>query len=110
LQRFEGCRLKAYRCPAGILTIGYGHTSAAGDPQVFEGMSISQDRAEQILARDLAKFERAVENCVTVPLADKTNSMFLLILPIMLALVRCKNQRFLKSKCQRLLMQSQLNL
>ena len=68
LQRFEGCRLKAYRCPAGILTIGYGHTSAAGDPQVFEGMSITQDRAEQILARDLAKFERAVENCVTVPL------------------------------------------
>ena len=68
LQRFEGCRLKAYRCPAGILTIGYGHTSAAGDPQVYETMVITQDRAEQILARDLAKFERAVEACVTVPL------------------------------------------
>jgi len=68
LQKFEGCRLSAYRCPAGILTIGYGHTSAAGDPAVFETMTITQDKAEQILARDLAKFERGVESMVTVPL------------------------------------------
>ena len=26
IKHFEGCELKAYYCPAGILTIGYGHT------------------------------------------------------------------------------------
>ena len=30
LKKFEGCKLQAYKCPAGIWTIGYGHTSAAG--------------------------------------------------------------------------------
>lgn len=68
LQKFEGCKLSAYKCPAGIWTIGYGHTSAAGDPAVYEGLTITQDKAEQILARDLAKFERSVANCVTVEL------------------------------------------
>ena len=27
IKEFEGCRLKAYKCPAGVWTIGYGHTS-----------------------------------------------------------------------------------
>lgn len=36
---FEGLKLKAYRCPAGIWTIGYGHTTAAGPPEVREGMN-----------------------------------------------------------------------
>lgn len=68
LEKFEGCKLKAYKCPAGVWTIGYGHTSAAGDPAVFDGLTITQEQAEKILARDLAKFERAVESAVTVPL------------------------------------------
>lgn len=68
LQKFEGCKLSAYKCPAGIWTIGYGHTSAAGDPAVYEGLTITQEKAEQILARDLAKFERSVANSVTVEL------------------------------------------
>jgi hypothetical protein len=64
LKKFEGCRLKAYRCPADVLTIGYGHTSAAGSPEVTEGMVITQEDADQILKHDLGQYERAVQNLV----------------------------------------------
>jgi GH24 family phage-related lysozyme (muramidase) len=68
LKKFEGCKLKAYRCPAGILTIGYGHTSAAGAPEVHDGMTITQDEAETILKNDLVKYERPVASLVKVDL------------------------------------------
>ena len=61
LKKYEGCKLKAYKCPAGIWTIGYGHTSAAGEPQVREGMLINNSQANEILRRDLRKFEEGVE-------------------------------------------------
>lgn len=66
----EGVRLKAYRDAVGIWTIGVGHTSAAGPPAVVAGLSITPAQAGDILAQDLAQFERAVEAAVTVPLAD----------------------------------------
>ena len=68
LKKFEGCKLKAYRCPAGILTIGYGHTSAAGAPEVTEGMTITQKDAENILKNDLGKYEQPVAAMVKVEL------------------------------------------
>jgi len=51
----EGCRLTAYRCPANVLTIGFGHT---GD--VKEGQTITMHQAETILAYDLERFEAGV--------------------------------------------------
>ena len=68
--QFEGCKLTAYRCPAGILTIGYGHTSAAGAPEVTEGMTISQEDANRILATDMIKFENDVKSLVKVQLTQ----------------------------------------
>lgn len=56
----EGVVTKAYRDVAGVWTIGVGHTSNAGPPAVTPGMVISRDRAMQILAADLAKFEARV--------------------------------------------------
>ena len=70
IRQFEGLRLKAYRCPAGIWTIGYGHTTAAGPPEVRENMRISREEAEAILKRDLAQFENAVSSMVKVPLTE----------------------------------------
>lgn len=52
----EGLRLDAYLCPAGVWTIGYGHT---GD--VKEGDQITEHQAEAILEVDLHRFEQAVE-------------------------------------------------
>lgn len=57
IKQFEGCQLTAYRCPAGIWTIGYGSTG----PHVQPGMRISQARAEQLLQEDLSRFEAIVD-------------------------------------------------
>lgn len=56
IKHFEGCKLKAYLCPANVWTIGYGSTG----PHVTEGLVISQARAEELLRQDLARFEQGV--------------------------------------------------
>jgi len=65
----EGLRLKAYPDPATggePWTIGVGHTG----PDVYPGMVISADQADDMLRRDLEKFERGIERLVTVPLTQ----------------------------------------
>jgi len=52
IKRFEGCKLEAYRCPAGVLTIGYGTTRG-----VYEGMKITESIAEKMLTDDLEAIE-----------------------------------------------------
>jgi lysozyme len=58
----EGEVLTAYKCPAGKWTIGVGHTAAAGAPKVKPGMTITRAQSRRILAQDLAKFERRVND------------------------------------------------
>ena len=70
LKKFEGCKLKAYRCPANVCTIGYGHTNGAGAPMVNDGMTITQAQADDILKRDIVKFEIAVMDLVKVKLTQ----------------------------------------
>jgi len=70
LKKFEGCKLKAYKCPAGIWTLGFGHTTAAGEPTVTEGLVITQAEAEAILKRDLVKYEKGVMDLVKVQLTQ----------------------------------------
>ena len=53
IKEFEGLRLKAYLCPGGVWTIGYGHTAG-----VKPGMLISKAQAEEYLKADLIAFER----------------------------------------------------
>lgn len=55
IKKFEGCKLKAYRCPAGVPTIGYGHTKG-----VKMGQVITQEQADQYLREDLEKYEKNV--------------------------------------------------
>jgi len=70
LKSREGERLCAYRCSADVLTIGVGHTSAAGCPEVKEGMTISAAESDAIFARDLESFETAIAAAIKVPVAD----------------------------------------
>ena len=63
IKKFEGCRLKAYRCSANVLTIGYGHTGG-----VKEDDTISQPEADELLEKDIAKFEEYVNVNVIVEL------------------------------------------
>ena len=55
IKQFESLRCEAYRCPAGIWTIGYGHTAG-----VRRGDRIDGQKAEQLLQDDLRKFEDVV--------------------------------------------------
>lgn len=59
----EGLRLDAYQCPAGVWTIGYGHTRTAdGVLDVKPGARITEHQADAILDVDLDRFERGVES------------------------------------------------
>lgn len=57
IKKHEGCRLKAYKCPAGKWTIGYGHTAG-----VKAGQTITQAQADAYLKQDVAWAEKAVNN------------------------------------------------
>ncbi len=57
IKQYEGCKLTAYVCPAGVLTIGYGSTGKHVKP----GMTITEAEAEKLLRDDLARFEEGVE-------------------------------------------------
>ena len=55
IKKYEGCRLEAYKCPAGVWTIGYGHTKG-----VKPGMKITVAKADEYLKSDCKASENAV--------------------------------------------------
>lgn len=57
IKQFEGCSLTTYVCPAGVLTIGYGHTGS----DVRSGQKITKAKADELLKKDIARFEKHVE-------------------------------------------------
>ena len=65
IKRHEGLRLKAYRCPAGVWTIGYGHTKG-----VVRGMVIAKVHADRFLHEDIVDAEAAVNRLVEVPMTQ----------------------------------------
>ena len=52
IKRFESLRLEAYLCPAGVRTIGWGHTA-----DVQPGQRISLAKAEELLRQDIQQVE-----------------------------------------------------
>ncbi|MBP2301687.1 lysozyme [Azospirillum picis] len=65
VKHFEGLYLQAYRCPAGVATIGYGHTTG-----VEMGQSIILQQADAFLADDLTDAAAHVDGLVKVPMND----------------------------------------
>lgn len=76
IKKHEGCKLSAYLCPAGKLTIGYGHTGkipaviarSANDEAISLNTVITQAQADELFKNDLKRFEKAVNDLVKVPL------------------------------------------
>ena len=60
---YEGLELEAYKCAAGVWTIGYGWTH-----DVKEGDTITEERAEELLREGIVQYENAVDDLVDVPL------------------------------------------
>jgi lysozyme len=48
IKKFEGCEYNAYKCAAGVLTIGYGHTEG-----VKEDDLVTQQEADKLLEKDI---------------------------------------------------------
>lgn len=56
IKRFEGYCATAYKCAAGVWTIGWGHTPSK------RGQKITKAKAEKLLKQDISRFEKAVNN------------------------------------------------
>jgi lysozyme len=66
IKKFEGCELSAYKCAAGVWTIGYGHTK-----NVQEGDKWSKEKAEYMLWDELEEeYEKYINDLVDVPLSQ----------------------------------------
>lgn len=66
IKQFEGCKLTAYQDIVGIWTIGYGTTAMAGlGIEPAKGMTITQDRAEDLLRQGVDKFATTVDAMIT---------------------------------------------
>ncbi|CAO3439729.1 lysozyme [Azospirillum argentinense] len=66
VRHFEGLYLSTYLCPAGVPTIGYGHTAGVRMGQTIDGL-----QAEVFLRADMADAAAAVDRLVKVPLTDR---------------------------------------
>lgn len=66
IKSFEGLALRAYRCPAGVLTIGYGHTG----PQAQIGRAITREEADRILWADVERIEAGLTLLLRVRVSD----------------------------------------
>jgi len=60
IKKHEGLRLNAYKCPAGVTTIGYGHAIKYGEDHLRKA-PITQEKAEEILKADIEEIEKALE-------------------------------------------------
>lgn len=69
IKQFEGLKLVAYQCSAGVWTIGWGTTRIKGKP-VTEGLKITLEQAQEYFTADLVPLEKAIATFVKVPLTQ----------------------------------------
>lgn len=62
---WEGFRREAYKCPAGVWTVGYGHTDG-----VKEGDTIGKSMARELLVDDIRKAAEALAQVINAPVTD----------------------------------------
>ena len=70
IKAFEGCKLTAYKCSAGVNTIGFGNTYYKNGNKVKIGDKITQDEANKLFLDLLPKYEKTVLDAIKVPLTQ----------------------------------------
>ena len=65
IKPFEGLRLNAYKCPAGIWTIGYGTTRG-----IYQGMKITREQADILLLKDIKEVVNSLHRLCTIALNE----------------------------------------
>lgn len=73
IKKFEGCKLKAYKCPANVWTIGFGNTFYEDGTRVKEGDVITQERADELFDIIISDFVRMTDALVK---SDVTENNF----------------------------------
>ena len=73
IKKFEGCKLKAYKCPANVWTIGFGNTFYEDGTKVKEGEVITQERADELFDIIISDFVRMTDALVK---SDVTENNF----------------------------------
>jgi lysozyme len=73
IKKFEGCKLKAYKCPANVWTIGFGNTFYEDGSKVKEGDVITQERANELFDIIISDFVRM---CNALVKSDVTENNF----------------------------------
>ena len=91
VKEYEGLRLSAYKCPAGVWTIGWGHTGS-----VAPGQRISEAEAEVMLRSDLDIFEEGVKAAMRLP-ANRLQLAALTSLAFNIGLANFKKSTVLKA-------------
>lgn len=62
LKEYESLQLNAYICPAGVLTIGWGHTGLVDGKRIELGMAITKVKAQELFEQDVATVEKPLAN------------------------------------------------
>jgi lysozyme len=70
IKSFEGCKLNAYKCSAGVNTIGFGNTYYTNGNKVKLGDKITQEEANKLFLDLLPKYEKTVLDAIKVPLTQ----------------------------------------
>ena len=65
IKKFEGCELEAYKCAAGVWTIGYGSTKG-----VKEGDTLTEEETDNLLLHEMDEYEGYVLEAVEMPLSQ----------------------------------------
>lgn len=71
IKRYEGLRLRPYKCPAGLWTVGYGHV--IGDGRTLPESArrpYTKEEVDSLLQKDVARFERGVLRLCPVSLTQ----------------------------------------
>lgn len=76
IKRWEGCKLKAYKCPAGVWTVGYGLTSRAGFIEVGPNTTLTQEEADWYLERVVSDFAEKIRPMITAPITENQFGAF----------------------------------
>ena len=74
IKKFEGCKLKAYRCPAGLWTISWGLTFYPDGTKVKEGDVITQQQAEDYFNAIVDDFAKKVDALIKSNVTDNNFS------------------------------------
>ena len=82
IKHFEGCHYKPYLCPALLWTVGYGHVlypeqnklplsqRKSYNLKAEHNRNWSQEEVDELLKKDLRRFELGVSRYITIPLND----------------------------------------